>query len=76
VSATRLSPLDTAWLFTESRATPNHVGGLLEFKLPPDAPRDCIRALMADFRSHRNFTAPWNQRLKLALGSPRFQCNK
>ena len=35
MSATRLSPLDTAWLFTESRATPNHVGGLLEFKLPP-----------------------------------------
>ena len=67
MSATRLSPLDTAWLVTESRATPNHVGGLLEFKLPPDAPRDCIRALMADFRSHRNFTAPWNQRLKLAF---------
>jgi diacylglycerol O-acyltransferase len=67
VSATRLSPLDAAWLFTESRATPNHVGGLLQFKLPPDAPRDCMRALMADFRSHRNFTAPWNRRLKLAF---------
>jgi diacylglycerol O-acyltransferase len=67
MSAVRLSPLDAAWLFTESRATPNHVGGLLQFKLPPDAPRDYMRALMADFRSHRNFTAPWNRRLKLAF---------
>ena len=29
MTAVRLSPLDAAWLFTESRATPNHVGGLL-----------------------------------------------
>ena len=26
----RLNPLDTAWIFTETRATPNHVGGLLQ----------------------------------------------
>ena len=32
MTATRLNPLDTAWLFTESRATPNHVGGLLQFR--------------------------------------------
>ena len=64
MSATRLNPLDTAWLFTESRATPNHVGGLLQFRLPGDAPKDYLRQLMADFRSHRNFTAPWNRRLK------------
>jgi diacylglycerol O-acyltransferase / wax synthase len=64
---TRLSPLDTAWLFTESRATPNHVGGLLQFRLPADASRDFMRELMADFRNHRNFTAPWNRKLKLAF---------
>jgi hypothetical protein len=29
MSSVRLSPLNSAWLFTESRATPNHVGGLL-----------------------------------------------
>jgi diacylglycerol O-acyltransferase len=63
----RLSPLDTAWLFTESRATPNHVGGLLQFRLPADAPKDFLRQLMADFRGHRNFTAPWNRRLKYAF---------
>ena len=65
--AHRLSPLDAAWLFTESRVTPNHVGGLLQFRLPPDAPRDFMRQLMADFRGHRTFTAPWNRRLKVAF---------
>jgi DNA-binding transcriptional LysR family regulator len=64
MSTTRLSPLDAAWLFTESRATPNHVGGLLQFRLPEGAPRDFLRSLMADFRKHANFTPPWNQRLK------------
>jgi diacylglycerol O-acyltransferase / wax synthase len=67
MAATRLNPLDAAWLFTESRATPNHVGGLLTFRLPDGAPRDYLRQLMADFRSHRNFSAPWNRRLKLAF---------
>jgi WS/DGAT/MGAT family acyltransferase len=66
-ATTRLNPLDTAWLFTESRATPNHVGGLLQFRLPPDAPRDFMRRLMADFRNHRTFSAPWNRRLKVAF---------
>lgn len=63
--STRLNPLDAAWLFTESRATPNHVGGLLQFKLPEGAPREFLRQMMAEFRSHRHFVAPWNQRLKL-----------
>jgi diacylglycerol O-acyltransferase / wax synthase len=64
MTATRLSPLDAAWLFTESRATPNHVGGLLQFRLPQDAPRDYLRQLMAEFRTHREFAAPWNRRLQ------------
>ena len=67
MTAVRLSPLDAAWLFTESRATPNHVGGLLQFQLPANAPRDFMRALMTDFRQHRTFTAPWNRRLKYAF---------
>ncbi|MBL8329830.1 MAG: wax ester/triacylglycerol synthase family O-acyltransferase [Rubrivivax sp.] len=66
-AGTRLNPLDTAWLFTETRATPNHVGGLLQFKLPPDASRDWMRQLMADFRNERHFTPPWNRRLKFAF---------
>ena len=31
MSSTRLNPLDAAWIMTETRATPNHVGGLLIF---------------------------------------------
>lgn len=67
MDAVRLNPLDTAWLLTESRATPNHVGGLLQFRLPADAPRDHLRRLMQDFRQHRQFSPPWNRRLKLPL---------
>jgi WS/DGAT/MGAT family acyltransferase len=60
----RLNPLDAAWLMTESRATPNHVGGLLQFALPEDAPPDFLRRLMHDFRRHKRFAPPWNRRLK------------
>jgi diacylglycerol O-acyltransferase / wax synthase len=65
MSATRLNPLDAAWLFTETRATPNHVGGLLQFKLPEGAGQDFMRQLMLDFRGHRTFSAPWNRKLKM-----------
>ena len=64
MSGTRLNPLDAAWILTETRATPNHVGGLLIFKLPDGAARDFLRLLMRDFRTYRGFTAPWNRRLK------------
>jgi diacylglycerol O-acyltransferase len=67
MSGTRLNPLDAAWILTESRATPNHVGGLLIFTLPEGAPRDFLRRLMHDFRSFRGFSAPWNRRLKYAF---------
>ena len=66
---TRLGPLDAAWIFTEARATPNHVGGLLQFRLPDDAPRDFMRELMADFRSQRDFKPPWNRRVKFPLSA-------
>jgi diacylglycerol O-acyltransferase len=64
VSAVRLNPFDAAWILTESRAAPNHVGGLLQFRLPDRAPRDFLRRMMADFRTHRGIFPPWNRRLK------------
>ncbi len=67
MTTVNLNPLDTAWLFTEARATPNHVGGLLQFRLPEGAPKDYLRRLMAEFRSHREFNPPWNRRLKFAF---------
>jgi len=65
MNTVRLNPLDAAWIVTESRATPNHVGGLLLFRLPEDAPRGFLREMMKEFRGHRSFTAPWNRRLKV-----------
>ncbi len=67
MTSARLNPLDSAWLFTESRATPNHVGGLLQFRLPEGAPKDYLRKLMVEFRNHREFSPPWNRRLKYAF---------
>jgi diacylglycerol O-acyltransferase / wax synthase len=66
--ATRLNPLDAAWVLTETRATPNHVGGLLQFRLPPGAPKDFLRQMLADFRSQRDFGPPWNRRLQFQWG--------
>jgi diacylglycerol O-acyltransferase / wax synthase len=71
MTSTRLNPLDASWLYTESRETPMHVGALMPFKLPAEAPADFLRTLMADFRKQRHFEAPWNRRLKLpVLKSP------
>jgi WS/DGAT/MGAT family acyltransferase len=67
MNSIRLNPLDSAWLFTEARATPNHVGGLLQFRLPEGAPKNFMRQLMTEFRGHREFSPPWNRRLKYAF---------
>ena len=67
MSSVRLNPLDAAWILTESRAAPNHVGGLLQFRLPEGAPSDFMRQLMTEFRGHREFKAPWNRRLKYSF---------
>jgi diacylglycerol O-acyltransferase / wax synthase len=67
MSAVRLNPLDAAWVFTETRATPNHVGGLLQFRLPQDAPREYLRSMMREFREHQQFAPPWNRRLQLPI---------
>jgi diacylglycerol O-acyltransferase / wax synthase len=68
MATVRLNPLDAAWVLTETRATPNHVGGLLTFRLPPDAPRDFLRQMLADFRGQRSFAPPWNRRLQFQWG--------
>jgi diacylglycerol O-acyltransferase / wax synthase len=67
MSAIRLNPLDASWLYTESRATPMHVGALLPFRLPAGAPKDFGRRLMAELKKHQKFAPPWNRRLKSGL---------
>jgi len=65
--AIRLNPLDASWLYTESRATPMHVGALLPFALPAGAPKDFGRRLMAELKTHQHVAPPWNRRLKSSL---------
>jgi diacylglycerol O-acyltransferase / wax synthase len=67
MTTTRLNPLDASWLYTESRETPMHVGALMPFKLPKNASPDFLRQLMAEFRTHRQFEAPWNRKLKSSI---------
>jgi diacylglycerol O-acyltransferase / wax synthase len=60
-----LNPLDASWLLVESAATPMHVGALMPFSLPADAPDDFVGRIMADFRTASAVAAPWNRRLYL-----------
>jgi diacylglycerol O-acyltransferase len=56
----QISPTDAAWLLLESRDTPMHVGGLLEFKRPSDAPADYLKRELERMRSKRALPEPWN----------------
>lgn len=60
----RLNPLDASWLAVDSLDTPMHVGSLLTFQLPDDAPEDFARKLVAYMKSHSEAHPPWNLRLK------------
>ncbi|HUR40165.1 MAG TPA: wax ester/triacylglycerol synthase domain-containing protein, partial [Verrucomicrobiae bacterium] len=60
---TYLSPLDTAFLRMESRRTPMHVGGLLVFKLPDDAPPDFLKRLLKMMREQPFMPPPFDSRL-------------
>lgn len=62
-----LSPLDAAFLRMESKRTPMHVGAMLTFKLPDDAPPDFLRRLMEQMRSKPFMPEPFD--CKLARGS-------
>jgi diacylglycerol O-acyltransferase / wax synthase len=58
-----LNLLDASWLLVESAETPMHVGALMPFSLPPDAPADFLGRIMATFRAATSVAPPWNRRL-------------
>lgn len=60
--AKRLSPLDMMFLYGETPSTMMHVGGLMPFTPPPDAPPDFLRQLLEQTR-HEKVVAPWNRKL-------------
>lgn len=62
-----LSPLDAAWLYVETAATPMHVASLQIFTPPAGAPDDYVGRLLAEFRAARAFGAPWNRKLATGL---------
>jgi diacylglycerol O-acyltransferase len=62
VAIVQISPVDAVWLLLESRETPMHVGGLLEFRLPRGAPADYLQRQLEQMRSSRTLPAPWNLR--------------
>jgi WS/DGAT/MGAT family acyltransferase len=62
VAIVQVSPVDAVWLLLESRETPMHVGGLLEFTLPSRAPADYLQRQLERMRASRTLTAPWNLR--------------
>ena len=69
---TRLSPLDSMFLYGERPDTMLHVAGLLQFTPPDDAPKDHLRAIVDETRRDVEVVAPWNRKLRYPrlLGSP------
>jgi WS/DGAT/MGAT family acyltransferase len=59
----RMSPLEAAWLMVESEDTPMHVGSLMTFSLPPDAPPHFLQDLVSRMKSVRDMAPPWDYRL-------------
>lgn len=58
-----LSPIDAAFLRMESKRTPMHVGALMTFRLPPDAPKDFVRNLMLQMREKPFMPEPFGYKL-------------
>lgn len=58
-----LSPVDAAFLRMESVRTPMHVGGLMTFRLPPNAPAGFLRDLLAQMRQQPFMPEPFGSKL-------------
>ena len=58
-----LSPIDAAFLRMESKRTPMHVGAMMTFRLPDDAPPDFVRKLMQQMREQPFMPPPFGSRL-------------
>ena len=64
----RLNLLDASWLAVDTVETPMHVGSLLIFSKPDNAPADFMQRLVAHLKDCTEVYPPWNFKLKsLAL---------
>jgi diacylglycerol O-acyltransferase len=59
----RLSPIDAAFLRMESKRTPMHVGAMMTFRLPEDAPPDFCQRLLRQMREQPFMPYPFACRL-------------
>ncbi len=56
----KLGLLDSAWLMMDRPETPMHVGILLRFTPPGDAPPDYIERVVASLRASTSAESPWD----------------
>ncbi|MDT5140453.1 MAG: diacylglycerol O-acyltransferase / wax synthase, partial [Mycobacterium sp.] len=61
-TARRLGPQDMLFLYGESSTTMMHVGGLMPFTPPPDAPKGFLRQLVDESKANE-VVDPWNLKL-------------
>lgn len=59
-----LGPIDQAFLWLERRQQPMHVGGLMLFKIPPNADANFVQDIAAQFKAVTPPVRPFNQRLE------------
>ena len=62
-TARRLAAADAAFVYGETRETPQHVGTLLRLTPPADAPADWLRTTFEALRRDVPVVPPWNRRL-------------
>lgn len=60
----RLNPLDWTFLAAETRESMMHVGALMPFSPPADAPPDLLRRLLDEIRAEAKVNPPWNLKLR------------
>ncbi len=65
--AKRLKLLDSGWLMMETPETPMHVGGLMLFQLPENAPDDYLQSFFQYLLQVDDVSAPFSQKLQRLL---------
>lgn len=65
--AKRLKLLDSGWLMMETPETPMHVGGLMLFELPENAPEDYMQSFFQYLLQVDDASSPFNQKLQRLL---------
>lgn len=63
----RLALLDSGWLTMETPETPMHVGGMMLYKIPDNAPDTFMQDMLKWMMDVKEVSKPFNRKLKSAL---------